>query len=207
MINGIWKENPVLILLTGLCPALAVTVSALNGLGMGIAVLAVLVCSNLILSLLAKSIPAKAQLTAYLVVAALCVGLVELVMQAVSPELYTALGIYLPLSAVSGLVLSRGAEVAVKSTPVYALCDGLGMGLGFTLAATLMGAVRELLGAGSLFGLHIMPGFYQPIGMLLKAPGAFLTLALILVVMNGANARLHADESAFGCAEEKEENA
>lgn len=206
MTNGIWKENPVFILLMGLCPALAVTVSALNGLGMGIVTLAVLACSNLILSLLSKQLPDKSRLTASLIISAALVGVAEMVVHACAPALYDALGVYLPLVAVNCLVISRGAS-AVKSESAFALCDGIGMGLGFTLALTIIGIVRELFGVGTLFGVQVMPGFYQPMSILVKAPGAFLVLALILVILNGANARLHADESAFGFESEKEENA
>ncbi len=204
--NGIWKENPVFILLMGLCPALAVTVSAMNGLGMGIVTLAVLVLSNLLLSLLSKSIPEKSRLTASLVISAALVAVAELVVQVCAPGLYDALGIYLPLVVVNCLILSRG-ESAVKSEPALAACDGIGMGLGFTLALTVIGLVRELFGVGTVFGVQIMPGFYQPMSILVKAPGAFLVFALILVILNGANVRLTADESAFGFENEKEENA
>ena len=182
--NGVVKENPSFILMLGMCPTLAVTTSASNGVGMGASTMAVLIISNLIISLVRKIIPDDVRLPAYIVIVASLVTVTELLMEAYFPTIYEALGIYIPLIVVNCIILGRAEAYASKNPPFLSAMDGVGMGLGFTLALLLLGAIRELLGAGTVFGITIMPGFYTPISMMIKAPGAFLVLGFIVAVMN-----------------------
>ena len=197
--NGVVRENPIFILMLGMCPTLAVTTSAINGLGMGVSTMAVLIMSNLVISLLRKLIPNQVRLPAYIVIVASLVTVVQLLIQAYIPFLYSALGIYIPLIVVNCIILGRAEAYAAKNPPVLSAFDGLGMGLGFTLALTLIGLVRELFGAGSAFGYQVMPSFYQPISILTQAPGAFLVLAFIVAIMNGAKISTKANEKVEGC--------
>lgn len=197
--KGITTENPTFILMLGMCPTLAVTTSAINGLGMGVSTMAVLILSNLVISLLRKIIPGQVRLPAYIVIVATLVTVVQLLMQAFLPSLYSALGIYIPLIVVNCIILGRAEAFAAKNPPLLSASDGVGMGLGFTLALTLIGLVRELLGAGTAFGFHIMPAFYKPIGIIVQAPGAFLVLAFIIAIMNGARIATKANEKVQGC--------
>lgn len=197
--NGIVKENPALVLMLGMCPALAVTTSGTNGFGMGVSTLAVLVVSNLIISLLRKVIPDEVRLPAFIVIVASLVTVVELITQAYVPVLYNSLGIYIPLIVVNCIILGRAEAFASKNPPLLSVFDGLGMGLGFTLALTVAGAARELLGAGTMFGMNVMPDFYEPIALFIKAPGAFLVLAIIVAIMNGANIMTRANDIVEGC--------
>ena len=197
--NGIVKENPIFILMLGMCPAFAVTTSGTNGLGMGLSTTAVLICSNLIISLMRKIIPDEVRLPAYIVIVASLVTVVQLLIQAYIPFLYSALGIYIPLIVVNCVILGRAEAFANKNVPVLAVFDGIGMGLGFTIALTILGTLRELIGNGTAFGIQIMPSFYNPIGIFTKAPGAFIMLGIIITFMNAANIKTKANEKVEGC--------
>lgn len=184
--NGLIKENPTLILMLGMCPTLAVSTTAMNGVGMGISSTAVLILSNYVISLLRKVIPDEVRLPAYIVIVASLVTVTELLIEAYLPALYSALGIYIPLIVVNCIILGRAEAYANKHTPGLAVMDGLGMGLGFTVALTLAGLVREVLGSGSAFGfnfLQYLPGV-EPIGIFIQPPGAFLVIALFIAIMN-----------------------
>ena len=182
--NGVIKENPALVLMLGMCPSLAVTTSATNGFGMGASTLVVLVMSNFLISLLRKVIPDDVRLPAYIVVVASLVTIVELLTQAYIPALYSALGIYIPLIVVNCIILGRAEAYASKNGVIASLFDGIGMGLGFTAALTIIGAVRELLGAGEVFGYHVMPESYVPCSIFVMAPGAFFVLATLTAIQN-----------------------
>lgn len=197
--NGIVKENPVFILMLGMCPTFAVTTSGSNGFGMGASTLVVLVAANLIISLMRKIIPDEVRLPSYIVIVASLVTVVQLLIQAYIPFLYSALGIYIPLIVVNCLILGRAEAYANKNKPVLAVFDGIGMGIGFTLALTILGSLRELIGAGTIFGFHVMPDFYEPIGIFTKAPGAFLMLCLIIAFMNAMKIQTKANEKVEGC--------
>ncbi len=197
--NGVITENPTFIMMLGMCPTFAVTTSAVNGFGMGVSTLVVLMLSNWLISLVRKQIPDQVRLPAYIVIVASLVTVVQLLIQAYIPFLYDALGIYIPLIVVNCIILGRAEAYASKNPPVLSIFDGLGMGLGFTLALTLIGLVRELLGSGTAFGFQVMPGFYQPIGIIVKAPGAFLILALVIAFMNSAKIQTKANDKVEGC--------
>jgi len=186
--NGLVKENPVLVLMLGMCPALAVTTQAANGIGMGLSTLAVLVLSNLIISYLRKVIPDQVRLPAYIVIVASLVTVTEMLIKAYLPSLYEALGIYIPLIVVNCIILGRAEAYANKHTPMLSVMDGIGMGLGFTVALTLAGAIRELLGAGTVFGLRLLPESFS-MTIFIQPPGAFLVFALIIAVMNAIGIR------------------
>ena len=192
--NGLIKENPVLVLMLGMCPTLAVTTSAINGFGMGMSTLAVLIVSNLLISLLRKVIPDQVRLPAFIVIVASLVTVVELLTQAFLPDLYAALGIYIPLIVVNCIILGRAEAYASKNGPIPSLFDGLGMGLGFTVALVIIGLLRELLGAGTAFGVTVTPEFFQPIGIFTKAPGAFLVLAIVVAVLNACQVKTRANK-------------
>ena len=181
--NGIIKENPTLILMLGMCPTLAVSTSAVNGVGMGLSTTAVLILSNLLISLLRKIIPSQVRLPAYIVVVASLVTVTELVMHAYLPVLYTALGIYIPLIVVNCIILGRAEAYASKNPPLLSVMDGVGIGLGFTFALALAGGLREILGAGTIFGTRILPESWS-IGIFTQPPGAFLIIALLIAIMN-----------------------
>lgn len=197
--NGMIKENPCLVLMLGMCPTLAVTTSAINGLGMGLSTLAVLICSNLVISLMRNIIPDQVRLPAYIVIAATLVTVVDLLMQAYVPSLYSALGIYIPLIVVNCIILGRAEAYAAKHPPLLSTLDGLGMGAGFTAALTLIGLAREFLGAGSVFGHAVLPKSVEPIGIFVKAPGAFLIIAIIIAVMNAVGIASEANKKVEGC--------
>lgn len=183
-VKGLWKENPVLVLMLGMCPTLAVSSSAKNALGMGIATTFVLLGSNIVISLARKGIPAKVRIPCYIVIIAVFVTIVELLMKAYAPaEINRTLGIYIPLIVVNCIVLGRAEAFASKNGVLRSALDGLGMGVGFTLALMALGAVREFIAEGTLFELHVVPG-WQPF-MLMKQPaGAFIVLAVFLAFMN-----------------------
>lgn len=183
-LNGVFKENPTFVLLLGMCPTLAVTTSAKNGLGMGITTLVVLALSNLFISLLRKVIPDKIRIPAFIVIIASFVTMVELLLNAYLPGLYKALGLYIPLIVVNCIILGRAEAYAYSHSPLLSLFDGLGMGTGFTFALTIIGALRELLGAGTLFGANVMPKGYVPVSIFIMAPGAFFVLALLTAIQN-----------------------
>ena len=197
--NGIIKENPCLILMLGMCPTLAVTTSAINGIGMGLSTLAVLIFSNLIISMMRNIIPDQVRLPAYIVIVASLVTIVDLLMQAYTPALYASLGIYIPLIVVNCIILGRAEAYANKVTPDLAVFDGIGMGLGFTIALTIIGLLREFLGAGTAFGAQILPESVEPIAIFVKAPGAFLIMAIIIAVMNAASIATKANDKVEGC--------
>jgi len=182
--NGITKENPVFRLLLGMCPTLAVTTSATNGIGMGLAATFVLVGSNLVISLIKGFIPEKIRIPAFIVVIATFVTLVQLIMQAFIPTLYDSLGIFIPLIVVNCIILARAESFASKNGPMAAIVDGMGMGLGFTLALTLLASVREILGNGSIFGVQVLGASYQPALIFILAPGGFIALGLLLALIN-----------------------
>ena len=182
--NGIIKENPTLILMLGMCPTLAVSTRAMNGIGMGLSTTAVLILSNVVISLLRKVIPDDVRLPAYIVVVASLVTVTELLIEAYLPSLYEALGIYIPLIVVNCIILGRAEAYANKHTPLLSAMDGVGMGLGFTIALTLAGMIREFLGNGSFFGTNVLPAGMEPMGIFVQPPGAFLVIAFIIAVMN-----------------------
>jgi electron transport complex protein RnfE len=182
--KGIWRENPTFKLVLGMCPTLAVTTSAVNGVGMGLATTFVLICSNVAISLFRKLIPDKVRIPAYIVLIASFVTVVQLCMEAYVYNLYKALGIFIPLIVVNCIILGRAEAFAGKNPVLPSLLDGLGMGLGFTLSLTVLGSVRELFGAGAIFGVKIFGAGYIPLLLMVLPPGAFLTLGFLLAGMN-----------------------
>ncbi|MBR7041479.1 MAG: electron transport complex subunit E [Clostridia bacterium] len=183
-LNGVITENPTFRLVLGTCPTMAVTTSALNGLGMGAAATFVLIGSNTVISLLRKFIPDRVRIPAFIVVICTFVTMIQLIMQAYLPSLYAALGIFIPLIVVNCIILARAEAFASKNPVLDSAVDGLGMGVGFTLALTLIGAVRELLGNGSIFGIDILGASYQPMLLMVLASGGFLTFGLMLGIFN-----------------------
>lgn len=183
ILNGIVKENPTLVLLLGMCPTLGTTSSAMNGLGMGLATTFVLFCSNSVISLIKNLIPNTVRIPAFIVVIATFTTVVQMLLQAYVPSLYAALGIFLPLIVVNCIVLGRAEAFAAKNSVFDSALDGIGMGLGFTLALTLLGSIRELLGKGSIFDLTILPSDYGILVFIL-APGAFLALGMVIATKN-----------------------
>lgn len=183
LLNAIIKENPTFVLLLGMCPTLGTTSSAINGMSMGLATTFVLICSNTVISCLKSIVPDKVRIPSFIVVIASFVTLLQMVMQAYTPALYTTLGLFIPLIVVNCIVLGRAEAFASKNGPVASFFDGLGIGIGFTLALTLLGAMRELLGTGKVFGLGLIPEDY---GMLLfvLAPGAFIALGYLIAIFN-----------------------
>lgn len=184
--NGIWKENPIFVQMLGLCPTLAVTTSAINGLGMGLSTTAVLVAANLIIAALRKVIPDRLRLPGEIVVVASMVTIVDMLMEGFVPSLYSALGIYIPLIVVNCIILGRAESYASKNGPIESIFDGIGMGLGFTMGLTIIGLIREILGAGTFFGLPFLSAIkgFTPITIFIMAPGAFLVLAFLVAGMN-----------------------
>lgn len=188
-LNGLLFENPTFVLFLGMCPTLAVTTSAMNGLGMGVSTMLVLIFSNLFISLLRKFIPDKVRIAAYVVIIASFVTVVEMVLKAYALSISNSLGIYIPLIVVNCIILGRAEAYASKNNILSSAIDGVGMGLGFTCSLTLIGAVRELLGNGSLFGLSIFGESFKPVSIMILPPGAFLTLGILLAVINLIKAR------------------
>lgn len=182
--NGIVKENPTFVLMLGMCPTLAVTTSAINGLGMGLTTMVVLAMSNLFISLLRKVIPDRVRIPAFIVIIASFVTIVQLLLEAYLPSLNNSLGVYIPLIVVNCIILGRAESYAYHNPPVASLFDGIGMGLGFSIALTCIGAFRELLGAGKLFGFSVMPQQFEPIRIFAQAPGAFFVLAVLVAIQN-----------------------
>jgi len=183
-VKGLWRENPAFRLLLGMCPTLAVTTSAVNGLGMGLATTFVLVCSNGAIAALRHLIPPQVRIPCFVVLIASFVTVVQLCMEAFVYGLYQALGIFIPLIVVNCIILGRAEAFAARNGPLPALADGVGMGVGFTLALFVLGAVREVLGTGALLGLPLFGAGYQPLLLLILPPGAFLALGLLLAAMN-----------------------
>ncbi len=183
-VNGLLFENPTFVLMVGMCPTLAVTTAASNAIGMGLSTTAVLVCSNLFISLLRKIISEKIRIPAFIVVIASFVTMVEMVMKAFLPALSETLGLYIPLIVVNCIIFARAEAFAFKNGPLLSLADGLGMGFGFTIAITILASVREIFGSGTLFGSAIMGSGYQPMAMLVAPSGGFLTLGILLIIVN-----------------------
>jgi len=181
--NGILKENPTFALVLGMCPTLATTTSAVNGMSMGLATLFVLVCSNVVISMLKNLIPDKVRIPAFIVVIATFVTMVQLVMQAYLPAIYDVLGLFIPLIVVNCIVLGRAEAFAAKNTVGLSALDGLGMGLGFTLSLTVLGVIREFLGAGTVFGFQIYSSQFAALIFVL-APGAFICIAYLMAIVN-----------------------
>lgn len=182
--NGLVRENPTFVLMLGMCPTLAVTTSAINGLGMGLTTTVVLMLSNLLISCLRKIIPNRVRIPAFIVIIASFVTMVELLLEAYIPSLNKSLGVYIPLIVVNCIILGRAESYAYSHSPVASFFDGLGMGLGFSFALTCIGAVREILGAGSLFGFSLLPESFTPISIFGLAPGAFFVLAGLTALQN-----------------------
>ena len=184
LLNGIFKENPTFVLFLGMCPTLAVTTNAINGLGMGVSTMIVLIFSNIFISLLRKFIPDKVRIAAYVVVIASFVTIIDLLLKAYVQSISQALGLYIPLIVVNCIILGRAEAFASKNGVVSSAVDGLGMGIGFTGALTIIGAIREILGNGALFGISLFGEAFQPVTIMILPPGAFITLGLIVMVIN-----------------------
>ncbi len=191
--NGLLFENPTFVLMVGMCPTLAVTTAASNAIGMGLSTTAVLVCSNLFISLLRNVISEKIRIPAFIVVIASFVTIIEMVLKAFLPELSATLGLYIPLIVVNCIIFARAEAFAFKNGPVLSLADGLGMGLGFTLAITVLASVREIFGSGTLFGNQIMGETYQGMSILTAPSGGFLTLGILLIIVNLIRKKIDAD--------------
>lgn len=191
--NGLVKENPTFVLMLGMCPTLAVTTSAINGVGMGLSTTVVLIMSNMLISMLRKIIPDSVRMPAFIVIVASFVTIVQFLMEGFIPSLYDSLGLYIPLIVVNCIILGRAESYASKNPVVPSIFDGLGMGLGFTLGLTLIGLFRELLGAGQIFGAQVLSlSWFTPITIFVMAPGAFLVLACLVAIMNIVRAKMEA---------------
>lgn len=182
--NGLIKENPTFVLMLGMCPTLAVTTSVKNGLGMGLATTVVLIMSNMLISMLRNIIPDKVRMPAYIVIVATFVTIVQFMLEGYVPSLYASLGIYIPLIVVNCIILGRAESYASKNPVVPSIFDGVGMGLGFTVGLSCIGAVREIIGAGTIFDFQVMPSIYEPITIFILAPGAFFVLAILVAIQN-----------------------
>ena len=182
--NGILNENPTFRLLLGMCPTLAISTAVTQGVGMGLATTFVLVFSNLVISMLRNIIPEKVRIPSFVVVIATFVTIVDLLLKAFIPSLSQSLGLYIPLIVVNCIIFARAEAFAFKNKPVHAIADGLGMGVGFTLGITLLSAVREVIGSGTFLGVQVMPAAYHPMAIIIRPPGGFLTLGILLLVVN-----------------------
>lgn len=182
--NGIIKENPTFVLMLGMCPTLAVTTSAINGLGMGLTTMVILALSNMMISMLRKIIPDDVRVPAFIVVVASFVTIVQFLLEAYIPSLNDSLGLYIPLIVVNCIILGRAEAYASKNPVIPSLFDGIGMGLGFTVGLTSIGIVRELIGSGKIFGAAVLPASYEPVSIFVMAPGAFFVLALLTGIQN-----------------------
>ncbi|MEF9997523.1 MAG: electron transport complex subunit E [Lachnospiraceae bacterium] len=182
--NGLVKENPTFVLMLGMCPTLAVTTSAINGLGMGLTTTVVLIMSNMFISMLRKIIPDSVRVPAFIVVVASFVTIIQFLLEGFIPSLYDSLGLYIPLIVVNCIILGRAESYASKNPVLPSIFDGVGMGLGFTVGLTSIGIVREIIGAGQIFGAQIMPKSYEPITIFILAPGAFFVLASLVALQN-----------------------
>ena len=195
--NGLITENPTFVLLLGMCPTLAVTTGVTNAIGMGLSTTAVLICSNMVISLLRNVIPGKIRIASYVVIIAGFVTVVQMLLNAYAPALSGSLGIYIPLIVVNCIILGRAEAFASKNSVGRSALDGLGMGLGFTCSLTLIASVREVLGAGSFAGISLFGEGFMPVSVMILPPGAFLTLGILLAVINGiANRRKRVKEGA-----------
>lgn len=182
--NGMVKENPTFVLMLGMCPTLAVTTSAINGIGMGLTTTVILALSNLMISMLRKIIPNGVRVPAFIVVVASFVTIVQFLLEAYIPSLNDSLGLYIPLIVVNCIILGRAEAYASKNPPAASLFDGIGMGLGFTIGLTSIGIIRELIGVGTIFGFQILPESYEQVSIFVMAPGAFFVLAFLTAVQN-----------------------
>lgn len=200
--NGVWKENPSFVQMLGLCPTLAVTTSATNGVGMGLSTTAVLVAANFLVSALRNIIPEKLRLPGEIVVVASLVTIVDMLMEGFTPDLYSALGIYIPLIVVNCIILGRAEAYAMKNPPLLSAFDGIGMGLGFTVALICIGGIREILGAGTIFGITVTPASYTPISIFILAPGAFFVLSILTALQN----KLKAPSATNGSVKKKKKS-
>ena len=194
-LNGIFKENPTFVLFLGMCPTLAVTTSAFNAIGMGLSTMVVLVFANIFISLLRNFIPDKVRIAAYIVVIASFVTIIEMVLKAYAQSVSEALGIYIPLIVVNCIILGRAEAFASKNGPLKSVIDGLGMGLGFTCALFILGTIREVLGAGTFFGIPLFGESFSPMTIMILPPGAFITLGLVVMVINIISSRRKKEES------------
>ena len=194
-LNGLIVENPTFVLMLGMCPTLGITTMAMNGVGMGLATTFVLVFSNLFISLLRNIIPEKVRIPSYIVIIASFVTLIDLMMQAFLPDLRASLGTYIPLITVNCIIFARAESFAAKNPPVLSIADGLGMGLGFTVSITLLSCIRELFGSGTIFGLQMMPEGYQPMAVMNQVPGGFITLGIMMIVVNFIRPAIQAKNS------------
>ena len=181
---GLLDENPTFIQLLGMCPTLAVTTSLINAIGMGLSATFVLICSNFVISLVRKIIPSKIRIASYIVIIAAFVSVIEMLLKAYIPSLSKSLGLFIPLIVVNCIILARAESFASKNKPIPSALDGLGMGLGFTIGLSVLGAVREIIGAGSILGFKILEGTFQPAIMFILPPGAFIVLGIVLAVIN-----------------------
>lgn len=197
-INGILNENPTFRLVLGTCPTIAVTTSAINGVGMGLAATFVLIGSNVVISALRKVIPDKVRIPCFVLVICTFVTIVQMLLQAFVPSLYASLGLFIPLIVVNCIILARAEAFASKNGVVASAVDGLGMGLGFTLAMLLMGAIREVFGSGTLFGLQLFGGAFEPMLLFVLAPGGFIVFGLLLGIINAVSDKLAARKAAKG---------
>lgn len=187
--SGIMKENPILVQQVGMCATLAITTSLLNGIGMGVAVIAVLTGSNIVISMLRKLIPDEVRIPAFVIVIAAFTTIIDLLMHAYTFELYKALGVFIPLIVVNCIILARAEAFAFNNGVLDSAIDGLGMGVGFLLAMSLLSAIREILGNGTILGLRIFPEAYEPMMMAIQPPGAFILLGLLIGVVNYLSTR------------------
>ena len=183
-LNGLIVENPTFVLMLGMCPTLGVTTAAINGIGMGLATTVVLMCSNLLISLLRNVISERIRIPAFIVVIASFVSIIEMLLKAYLPSLSDALGVYIPLIVVNCIIFARAEAFAFKNPPIPSIAYGLGMGLGFTCAITILSMIREVLGSGTIFGAQVMPASYEPMAIMLKVPGGFITLGILLILVN-----------------------
>jgi electron transport complex protein RnfE len=204
--NGIIKENPTFVLTLGMCPTLAVTTSAVNGCGMGLTTTVVLMMSNFMISLLRKIIPDRVRVPAFIVIVASFVTIMQFLLEGFVPSLYDSLGIYIPLIVVNCIILGRAESYASKNPPIVSAFDGIGMGLGFTIAITILGAIREFIGAGTLFNIQVLPDAYEPVTIMILAPGAFFVLSCLVAIQNRLKRKKGVDTSdcsktgCMGCA-------
>ena len=200
--NGMWKENPIFVQMLGLCPTLAVTTSAINGLGMGLSTTAVLVAANVLIAALRNVIPEGVRLPGEIVVVASLVTVVDMLMEGFVPSLYSALGIYIPLIVVNCIILGRAEAYAMKNGPLLSAMDGIGMGVGFTIALVCIGSLREILGAGTIFGIKVTPAGFEPISIFILAPGAFFVLSILTALQN----KLKAPSATNGSVKKKKKS-
>ncbi len=182
--KGIIKENPIFVIVLGMCPTLAVSSSVMNALGMGLAATFVLVCSNMFISMIKNITPSKIRIPVYVVVIAAFVTIVNMVMEAYVPALHKSLGLFIPLIVVNCIILGRAEAFANKNNVIMSIADGIGMGLGFTLSLTVIGTIREILGAGTWLNIKVMPATYDPMLVAILAPGAFITLGFLMAILN-----------------------